>query len=318
MSRKAGKRENLFQRIYKNERLTELKYLGVQVIPVNQIKGSVNRWREFDQYFRAEDAVETKLQSVMSAIEQSVVLPPIAVYKVADDYFVIDGNHRVVAAKVVGQIDIDAEVYELLPPGDSLQHLLWRERSKFELKTGLAFSFTEIGSYERLMVYLRLYEKQFCQKNGYRIDLREAGHQWRVNIYEPLVELIREERLQETFPEHTVDDLVLYIIHHRVEKSRLQGKVVNFYEAIADFCSDKAAGLQSKIAVLFKGFIFKKPCTRQCLQCLKSCPEGLICQENGRLQIADTCQGCGKCKAACPQENLESYEHYAERLFDVF
>ncbi|HYH04143.1 MAG TPA: ParB N-terminal domain-containing protein [Bacillota bacterium] len=318
MFKKARKRENVFQRIYQTEKLSEMKYLGVQVIPVDRIKGSVNRWREFDQYFREEDAVQVKLRSVMEAMDRFVVLPPITVYKVNDEYYVIDGNHRVVAAKATGQLDIDAEVYELLPPGDSLPHLLWREKSKFEFKTGLSFVFTEIGSYDRLMVYLRLYEKQLYQKNGIKVNLKEAGERWKEIIYEPLVKLIREENLQETFPEHTLDDLVLYIIHHRVVKSRLQGKVINFHEAIADFCSGKEFGLQAKMAALFKGFIFKKQCTEHCLKCRDRCPEGLICLENGKLQIADTCEGCGKCKGACPHNNLESYEKYAERTFDTF
>lgn len=318
MFRKAKKRENVFQKIYKNEKLSEMKYLGVQVIPVDRIKGSINRWREFDEYFREEDAVQAKLRSVMSALDNFVVLPPIMVYKVKDDYYVIDGNHRVVAAKAVGQLDIDAEVYELLPPGDSLPHLLWREKSKFEFKTGLSFNFTEIGSYDRMLVYLRLYAKQLYQKNGVKASLKQAGEQWKDNIYEPLVKLIREENLEKVFPEHTLDDLVLYIIHHRVVKSRLRGKVIDFSEAIADFCSDKTVGLQGKMAALFKGFIFKNQCKQHCLKCLDSCPEGLICLENGKLQIADTCEGCGKCKGACPHDNLESYEKYAERTFETF
>lgn len=318
MFKKAKKRENVFQRIYKTEKLSEMKYLGVQTIPVAKIKGSVNRWREFDRHFREEDAVQVKLRSVLTAIDRFVILPPITVYKVNDDYYVIDGNHRVVAAKINDQIDIDAEVYELLPPADTLAHLLWREKSKFELKTGLSFSFTELGSYERLMVYLRLYQKQIYRKNGEKLHLREAAQQWKEFIYEPLLGLIRHERLQETFLEHTLDDLVLYILHHRIVKSRLQGKIVDMKEAVADFCSCHDGGLQAKLAALFKGFVFKKQCNEQCFQCKSSCPEGLICHENGRLQIADGCEGCGKCKEACPHGNPESYEQQAERTFEVF
>lgn len=55
-----------------------------------------------------------------------MILPPVDLYKIKDKYYVVDGNHRVAAAKEIGQIYIDAYVTEFLPTGDTPQHLLWR------------------------------------------------------------------------------------------------------------------------------------------------------------------------------------------------
>ena len=73
-------------------------------------------------------------------------------YKVKDRYYVVDGNHRVAVAKEVGQTYIDAYVTEYLPPGNTKEHLLWRERSVFQRQTGLLdIKFTELGAYEKLL-----------------------------------------------------------------------------------------------------------------------------------------------------------------------
>jgi hypothetical protein len=36
-------------------------------------------------------------------------------YKVGSEYFVLDGHHRIAAARLLGQVDIDANVVELIP-----------------------------------------------------------------------------------------------------------------------------------------------------------------------------------------------------------
>jgi hypothetical protein len=45
------------------------------------------------------------------------ILPPIDVVRYRDAYWVLDGHNRVAAAKYGGQVEIDANVVELVPPG---------------------------------------------------------------------------------------------------------------------------------------------------------------------------------------------------------
>lgn len=48
-------------------------------------------------------------------MEKGDVVPPIIVYKVGNEYYVLDGNHRVAIAKELGIEFIDAEVIEFFP-----------------------------------------------------------------------------------------------------------------------------------------------------------------------------------------------------------
>lgn len=302
-----NKKENRFAKIYKKEKLTEIRYLGLQTIAVKRITGSVNRWQDFDRHFRSEKADQKKLQSILTAIERDVILPPITVYKIKNHYYIIDGNHRVVVAKINKQIDIDAEVYELIPPTDSIEHLLWRERSKFEWKTGISFNFTEPGAYDRIYKYLRLYTWQLNQKGDLGYTLKDAAQRWYIEVYQPAFKKIGAVNFQDCFPAHTEDDLFLYVIHHQLIKTRLQGRKVDLTEAVNDFFEEPDL-INFKIKNLFKGFVFKKKCRKQCGKCATGCPEGLICAESGRLMIKEDCLGCGLCLGACPEGNLAAYD----------
>ena len=62
---------------------------------------------------RATD--EQRLERVRTAMQRGDGVPPVDLYKVGSEYFVLDGHHRVAAARLLGQMDIDATVVELIP-----------------------------------------------------------------------------------------------------------------------------------------------------------------------------------------------------------
>ena len=137
-----------FNRQVAEQNLTETIELGLRTVEVKKIVGSVNRWQDFDSKFRFRLTSRTAMERyarIKKALEDGVVLPPVDLYKVKDKYYVVDGNHRVAAAKEIGQIYIDAYVTEFLPAGDSVQHLLWRERANFEYRSVISdIYFTEV------------------------------------------------------------------------------------------------------------------------------------------------------------------------------
>jgi len=59
----------------------------------------------------------TRWQRLRRAQERLAVLPPIDVLKYAGRYWVVDGHNRVALALYGGQLEIDANVVELVPPG---------------------------------------------------------------------------------------------------------------------------------------------------------------------------------------------------------
>ena len=89
-------------------------YLGVRIVPVEKIVGSVNRYRDFDRTFLPTKAsLETKWKRIDRAYHRSEELPPVSLYKIGEEYFVVDGNHRVSVARYQGTAMIDAEVIEI-------------------------------------------------------------------------------------------------------------------------------------------------------------------------------------------------------------
>ena len=100
-------------------------YLGVRVVPVEKIVGSVNRYRDFDRTFLPARAnLEARWKRIDRAYHRSEELPSVVLYKIGDKYFVQDGNHRVSVARYQEVESIDAEVIEIrsrMPIGEILE-----------------------------------------------------------------------------------------------------------------------------------------------------------------------------------------------------
>jgi len=91
------------------------RYVGLRTVEVDRVIGSVGRSRDFDSGFMPTRASEVGWKSVDLAFRTGRDLPPIALNKVGDSYFVVDGDHRVSVARYHGVEWIDAEVTEFFP-----------------------------------------------------------------------------------------------------------------------------------------------------------------------------------------------------------
>jgi len=97
--------------------------LGLRSIPLDEIRGTAvagiaQRGSNFLPLpaFRSGNW-QTRWQRLRRAVDSLVVLPPIDVLAYAGGYWVEDGHNRVAAALYAGQVEIDANVTELVPPG---------------------------------------------------------------------------------------------------------------------------------------------------------------------------------------------------------
>jgi hypothetical protein len=92
-----------------------LRDAGEQFIPVASIVGSVDGASQlFDRSFRpVGERARARLGSVLVAMRQGEPFPPIEVYAWRGEYYVVDGHHRVAAARAVGSDFISAHVIEV-------------------------------------------------------------------------------------------------------------------------------------------------------------------------------------------------------------
>jgi hypothetical protein len=89
---------------------------GIRVVDLEKIVGSVGRSRDFDNSFMPlRAAAGERWKRVDMAFYRDQALPPVSLYKLGDEYFVEDGNHRISVARYHGIPDVEAEVTELWP-----------------------------------------------------------------------------------------------------------------------------------------------------------------------------------------------------------
>ena len=86
-------------------------YAGRRSVRLNDIRGSEGRAKDFDdQFYPLSDRTRQRWQSVASALDEGVALPPVQLIQVGEAYYVRDGHHRVSVNRVLGQEEIEAEV----------------------------------------------------------------------------------------------------------------------------------------------------------------------------------------------------------------
>jgi hypothetical protein len=90
--------------------------MGLRVVEVSKIVGSVGRHEAFDRTFMPTKAsLAERWKRVDRAFHSGLELPAVRLYKIGDSYFVEDGNHRVSVARYQGVQWIEAEVTEFFP-----------------------------------------------------------------------------------------------------------------------------------------------------------------------------------------------------------
>jgi DNA-binding Lrp family transcriptional regulator len=156
------------------------------------------------------------------AMREGKALPPVKLYKIKDEYYVLDGNHRIAAAKEFGRCDIVAKILEFIPSSNTLENIIYREKSDFLLKSGLShpFDITEVGQYHYLFEQIDQHRTYLAGSEQPGATLKQAAEDWYQSIYLPMTDIIEKGGLLPSFPGRTVDDLYAYISFHQWEKGR--------------------------------------------------------------------------------------------------
>jgi len=201
---------------------------GMREVPIDQIVGSVGRYRDFDRAFLPRQIqTRDRWESVDRAHLDGTDLPPVDLYKIGDTYFVKDGNHRVSVARERGQAFIDAHVIEVTAPAPvhSVEDLLdWirdQDALSFYEKTHISevrpdarIELTLPGQYEKLLEHISTHRWYLGIEAKREIPFREAVTSWYDRIYLPTIEAVRATDALRDFPNRSEADLYLWVTEH--------------------------------------------------------------------------------------------------------
>jgi hypothetical protein len=182
--------------------------LGLKVVPLDAIVGTVDRTVDFDRGFRpTSPRLRSRWERINAAQRRGASMPPVSLYKVGDLYFVRDGHHRVSVAKSLGREDIDAYVTEVearvrlgadtrlsdLPLKD--HERLFRERVPLPPEARRRIAVSDPRSYGRLAEAVEAWGFRVMQQRGTFMDRGEVARVWFEHEYLPVVEMLRSGQL---------------------------------------------------------------------------------------------------------------------------
>lgn len=256
-----------FEDVRARLRLREENYRGLQDVPLEQIAGSVGRYREFNARFLPRRGNMQERWSRVYAVATGMMgLPPIELYKVGDVYFVRDGNHRVSVAHQMGASTIQAHVTELptsvpLRPGMTDEELdaatayaafLDETRLSFTRPHHVSLQLTETSRYGDLLGHVYLHRSIMQQAEKREIEIEDAAANWYDNVFRPAVTLIRKYNVMAQEDGRTEADLYLWMVEHIAELKQLFGDETpthSFADALVDFLVERGMKVPQELLV---------------------------------------------------------------------
>jgi DNA-binding Lrp family transcriptional regulator len=207
----------------KKEAAFDVRDRGIRTVPLSRIVGSVGRYQDFDSRFRFKHNMSSeRLQWITAAMRQGRSLGPVELYQIKDDFYVLDGNHRISAAKTLAHDEILARIFEFIPSENTLQNILYRERADFSDRTRLPneINLTEVSQFAYLLDQVTDHQENIQAEKGSTITYENAALDWYKTIYRPFCAIIKRARLVDSFPGRTIADLYAYIALHHWKEGR--------------------------------------------------------------------------------------------------
>jgi hypothetical protein len=179
--------------------------LGLQVVPISAIVGTVDRERDFDRHFRPTSGrVRSRWEQIAEAMRRGEALPPVDLIKIGEIHFVRDGHHRVSVACALGHSDIDAYVTEVVTrvgidhpitiadlPLKSHERLFY-ERVPLADEARSEIRVSDPWDYAVLAESVEAWGFRAIQKHGEALDREHAARLWLETEYRPVVEMLRD------------------------------------------------------------------------------------------------------------------------------
>jgi len=232
------KQENLksFAEVQKEENAYNSVNLGIKEIPLGKIVGSVEKYSYFDKNFVPKNnIVKQRWISIYTAYMAETMLPPVILYKIKDDYYVYDGNHRVSVAKFLNFASIEAEVEEFLPTKDTKDKVIYREHMFFEKETGIeGIILSEPIKYKYLREEIESYPNLLSKRRNKEFTLKEGAAKWYKEVFLPIKVLLEENNIEES-QKKNINDIFMFVLDHKYYLSKNEGKNKGYLYSTIDF-----------------------------------------------------------------------------------
>ena len=232
------KQENLksFTEIQKEENAYNSVNLGIKEIPLDKIVGSVEKYSYFDKNFVPKnDIVKQRWINIYVGYMMDSMLPPVILYKIKDDYYVYDGNHRVSVAKFLNFASIEAEVEEFLPTKDTKDKVIYREHMFFEKETGIEeIILSEPIKYKYLREEIESYTDLLNKRRNRNFSLREGAEKWYKEVFLPIKGLLEENNIAKS-QKKNISDIFMFLLDHKYYLSKNEGKNKGYLYSTIDF-----------------------------------------------------------------------------------
>ena len=182
--------------------------LGLQVVQLDSIVGTVDKPHGFDRSFRPTSSrVRGRWERIAEAMRRGEPIPPVSLYRVGDVHFVRDGHHRVSVARALGRRDIEGYVTEILTRVGAQGSLtladlpvkgherLFRERVPLPREAADRVVLTDPAKYGDLAEGVEGWAFRASQERGDLMDRPTAARAWYEEEFLPVVAMLREAGL---------------------------------------------------------------------------------------------------------------------------
>ncbi|MBE0479065.1 ParB N-terminal domain-containing protein [Candidatus Aerophobetes bacterium] len=273
-----------FEAEYKAKKFPSRIDRGIQAVEIEKIVGSVSRCLDFDREFSVKNKgsgqhIFSRMENIKRALEKGKSLPAVELYKMDDEYYVVDGHHRIAAAKGMGQKFIDAHVVEYLPSAKTSRGALIRKRTEFELKTGLqGIELSQKDDYDKLLSQIHQHKDYLEQRQEKELSLQETARDWFQTVYFPIIREIKKADLNfsEYLPHATLGDIYVYLCD---EVNMFNARDGNYGVSVEEALEELGI-LTRATKLIFQDEGFKEKLLKLLSPCyyLKRCPFGLHCE----------------------------------------
>ncbi|HZU41024.1 MAG TPA: hypothetical protein VE992_08220 [Solirubrobacteraceae bacterium] len=182
--------------------------LGLQVVALDAIVGTIDRQHDFDRRFRPTSRrVRSRWEQIAAAMRRGEAMPPVDLLKVGHLYFVRDGHHRVSVASALGLGDIDAYVTEVVTESDPAgtvtvadlpfksHERVFYERVPLPAEARAEVSLSDPWDYATLAEAVEAWGFRAMQEHGELLDREATALLWLEQEYRPVIAMLREAEL---------------------------------------------------------------------------------------------------------------------------